>query len=261
MKVALLSLEQAWENKKANLELCKKYIRELSVANPELIIFPEMTLTGFSNNVSLIAEKPESSKTIKNFSELAKEFNVAIVFGVVLRSNNGDVFNRAVFVDNFGHLVDSYTKIHSFSFAGENFFFNSGKKLCVVKFKNFTIGLTLCYDLRFPELYSALAKECDLIVNIANWPKKRIKHWDTLLKARAIENQIFIAGVNRIGVDGNFLEYVESSHMFNANGKELQFEKIRDAKIYNIDKNFTKEFRSKFNTVNDRKVEFYKEIL
>ncbi|MGJ0308734.1 carbon-nitrogen family hydrolase [Aliarcobacter cryaerophilus] len=260
MKIALVSLNQIWEDKKSNLDLCEKYIQEASEQNVYLIIFPEMTLTGFSNNINFTAEKFEDSETIKQFSNLAKKFNIAIVFGVVIEDNE-KALNKSIFVNNFGNILTNYSKIHPFSFSGEDKYFNAGNKLSVVEFKDFQIGLTICYDLRFPELYSSLAKESDLIVNIANWPVKRVDHWNTLLKARAIENQIFIAGVNRTGIDGNDLEYLESSNIFNPNGEELEFEKYEDMKIYDIDVNFMKDFKNKFNTVNDRKIEFYKEIL
>lgn len=259
MKLALVSLNQVWEDKKSNLELCEKYIQNASKKSVDLIIFPEMTLTGFSNNIKLISENSENSGTIKRFSNFAKEFNISVIFGVVIEDNK-KALNRCLFIDNLGNVVSDYSKIHPFSFSGEDKYFNAGNKLSMVEFKNFKIGLTICYDLRFPELYSSLAKDCDLIINIANWPSKRVDHWNTLLKARAIENQIFMLGVNRTGIDGNGLEYVESSNIFNANGEKLEFEKYEDMKIYDVDVKFTKDFKNKFNTVNDRKVEFYKEI-
>lgn len=260
MKLALVSLNQIWEDKKANLNLCKQYIKKASSINLDLIIFPEMTLTGFSNNISLTAEDFKNSETINSFSILAKNFNIAINFGVVIKDKE-KALNKSIFIDNFGNILADYSKIHPFSFTGEDKFFNSGNTLSIVEFKDFKIGLTICYDLRFPELYSALSSKCDLIVNIANWPKRRVDHWNTLLKARAIENQISVAGINRIGIDLNKLEYIESSNIFNANGEELEFEKIDDMKIYKIDTNFTKKFKTKFNTTNDRKINFYKEIL
>jgi len=260
MKIALVSLNQIWEDKKANFDLYEKYILKASEQNVDLIIFPEMTLTGFSNNIDLTSEEFETSKTIEGFSSLAKKFQMGIVFGVVIK--NGDkAFNKSIFIDKFGEILGDYSKIHPFSFAGEDKYFNAGNKLSVVHFEDMTIGLTICYDLRFPELYTGLAKKSDLIINIANWPAKRVDHWNTLLKARAIENQIFIVGVNRTGIDGNGLEYIESSNIFNANGENLNFEQVEDMKIYEIDTNWTKEFKIKFNTTNDRKIEFYKEIL
>lgn len=260
MTIATVSLNQVWENKKANLLLCEEYIKEASNKNIDLIVFPEMTLTGFSTNISLIAEDEEKSETIDRFKELAKVNNIAILFGIVIEDNN-KALNKSIFIDNKGVVIGKYAKIHPFSFSGEDKYFNAGSVLKIISFKNLNIGLTICYDLRFPELYGALAKNSDIIINIANWPKKRVEHWNTLLKARAIENQLFIVGVNRIGTDANNLEYEESSNIYNANGESLKCEFFKDMKIYKIDKQFTKDFTDKFNTTNDRKIEFYKGII
>jgi predicted amidohydrolase len=189
-----------------------------------------------------------------------KKYGVALLFGVVIKDKD-KALNQSIFISSSGRILGEYSKIHPFSFSGEDKYFNSGNKLSMVKYKNYTIGLSICYDLRFPELYSALAKESDLIINIANWPKKRVEHWNILLKARAIENQLFIVGVNRTGVDANNLEYEESSNVYDANGDILEYEKFQDMKIFYIDKNFTKIFKNKFTTTDDRKIEFYKGIL
>ncbi len=260
VKIALVSLNQVWEDKKANLYLCEEYIKEASLMKLDLIIFPEMTLTGFSINIKKIAEDKNSAETIKTFQDLAKIYNIAIIYGVVINDDKKSL-NKSIFINNKGKILGDYEKIHPFSFVGEDKYFNAGSRLEIVNFKDIKIGLTICYDLRFPELYSAYRSECDIIINIANWPSKRIEHWNTLLKARAIENQIFIIGVNRVGKDKNNLEYVESSNIYNANGDMLRFESLKDMKIYNLDKKFTKEFKSQFNTINDRKIEFYKEII
>jgi omega-amidase len=260
MKIALISLNQAWENKKENLLLCKKYLQIASCENTDLVVFPEMTLTGFSTNIELTYENFNHSETIKEFSSLAKTFNLGIIFGVVIKNGN-NALNKAIFINKVGEVISDYSKVHPFSFAGEDKYFTPGKNISITKFEDVSIGLTICYDLRFPELYSALGREADVIINIANWPSKRMDHWETLLKARAIENQVFIIGVNRIGFDGNGLEYKESSNIFNANGEKLEFEKYDNMKIYNINTNWTKEFKTKFNTTDDRKVNFYKEIL
>lgn len=260
MQIALVSLNQVWEDKKANLILCEQYIQKASQSYADLIVFPEMTLTGFSNNIELISEEFERSQTIQEFSLLAKKFNIATVIGVVIQDADKSL-NKSIFIDKMGKTLGNYSKIHPFSFVGEDKFFNAGSKLSIIDFEGTSIGLTICYDLRFPELYSALAKQCDIILNIANWPSKRVDHWNTLLKARAIENQMFVAGINRTGNDGCGLEYTESSNIFNANGEALEFEQYDNMKIYEVDINFTKEFKIKFNTTNDRKVELYKEIL
>ncbi len=259
MKIALVSLNQIWEDKKANLELCKDYIKQAHKENVEIIIFPEMTLSGFSNNTSLIAENKKTSQSIKNFSEFAKKFNISIVFGLVIKKYN-KFFNKCIFINHKGKILGDYSKIHLFSFANEDKYFTAENKLSILKYKELNIGLTICYDLRFPELYSALSKKCDMIINIANWPKTRIEHWNTLLKARAIENQTYIIAVNRTGADGNGLKYKQSSQILNKDAKKLPFKKINSMKIYKLDKNLIKNLKE-FNTKDDRKIEFYKEIL
>jgi len=260
MKIATVSLNQLWENKKANLLNCQKYIENASLENVDLIIFPEMTLTGFSTNIEETMENLDNSETVYNFRELSISYNIAILFGVVIKDGK-KALNQSVFIDNKGKILGRYSKIHPFSFVGEDKYFNAGNSLTIVNFMNHKIGLTICYDLRFPELYSAYAKKCDILVNIANWPKKRVEHWNILLKARAIENQLFVVAVNRIGIDGNNLEYNESSNLFNANGEIVESKVFEEMKIFKIEKSFTKEFKTQFNTTNDRKIEFYKEII
>jgi len=252
MKIATVSLNQIWEDKTENLLLCEEYIKEASLQDVDLIVFPEMTLTGFTNNIKL-AEDFENSFTIKEFQKLAKENNIAIIFGIILKGKN-KAKNSCIFVDKKGEVLGIYTKIHPFSFANEDKYFEAGDKIVKIDFENVKIGLSICYDLRFSNLYS-LMDDCELIVNIANWPAKRIEHWNTLLKARAIENQTYIIGVNRIGVDGNNLEYVESSKIFNANGEEIEYKKIdEEMKIYEIDLDWNKKFKESFNTIRDKRI-------
>lgn len=167
MKLAIVSLNKIWENKSINLDMCKKYIQRASRLDVDLIIFPEMTLTGFSNNIDFIGENQENSTTVSNFSKIANDFNISIIFGIVIKVGT-KALNKSIFIDNHGNIIGDYSKIHPFSFSGEDKYFISGNKI-----KDFDIGLTICYDLRFPELYSALAKRSDIIVNIANWPQKK----------------------------------------------------------------------------------------
>ena len=128
MKLAIVSLNQAWEDKKANLIFSKQYIHKASQSGAELIVFPEMTLTGFSNNINLTAENFENSQTIKNFSILAKEFNIGIVFGVAIQ-DKAKAFNKSILMDQNGEVLGEYSKVHPFSFAGEDKYFNAGSKL------------------------------------------------------------------------------------------------------------------------------------
>jgi omega-amidase len=260
MKIALISLNQFWEDKESNWSSCKKYIESAAARDVELIIFPEMTLTGFSTDVQKNGEDRSSSQTIKKFSKVANRHNIAIIFGMTVR-NEDKYFNDSIFISSDGCVIGEYSKIHPFTFAGEEKYLSSGGKLEIVQYKGMNIGLSVCYDLRFPEVYSAMAQDSDLIINIANWPKKRHDHWNTLIKARAIENQIFIIGVNRTGIDGNGLEYMESSCIYNADGKLLFPNTTGNMHIYEVDRKWQESYRNSFNTVNDRKQELYRRIV
>lgn len=261
MRVALVSLDQAWENKDQNLIACRAFVQRAKAQGVDLLIFPEMTLTSFSMNTSVTSEDSQTSKTVESFKALAQEFQIAIVFGAVFK--DGDkATNNALLVDCVGAIKASYIKMHPFTFAGEDKMFNAGNAISFGKVGNMTIGLTICYDLRFPELYSALAKHCDCVINIANWPAKRIDHWNVLLKSRAIENQIFVIGVNRTGLDGNRFEYRESSQLINPNGELLgEFFSEDELHLYEIDPSFINKFRQTFSTTQDRKPAVYKVIL
>ena len=258
MRLALISLDQAWEDKACNTQACRAFLQRAKTQGVELVIFPEMTLTAFSMNTQNTAEEAVTSATVRLFQDLAVEFQIAIVFGVVVR--DGDkALNMALAVDSDGLVKIRYAKIHPFTFAGEDKVFNGGAEIFHARLGAMTIGLTICYDLRFPELYSALATDCDLIINIANWPAKRVDHWNALLKARAIENQIFIAGVNRTGVDGNGLQYVKSSQVVNPNGELLTpVMSEPEFDIFDIDPEYIDKFKRTFSTTQDRKPTLYK---
>ena len=261
MRIALVSLNQVWEKKEENFQACRSFVQQAKAQGTELIIFPEMTLTAFSMNTNDTAEDPANSLTVKLFKALAQEFQITIVFGVVFQ--DGDkATNNALMVNGDGIIKGSYSKIHPFTFAGEDKVFNGGNEICITQLEPMTIGLTICYDLRFPEIYSVLGMQCNLIVNIANWPARRIDHWNALLKARAIENQIFVIGVNRTGADSKGLDYVKSSQVINPNGELLSALVTEDVlDIFEIDPEFFGKFRQTFSTTQDRKSEFYKSIL
>lgn len=124
------------------------------------------------------------------------------------------------------------------------------------------MGLTICYDLRFPELYNVLSTQYELIVNIANWPAKRVEHWDALLKARAIENQIFVIKVNRTRTDGNGLDYLKSTQAINPNGDQMVATySDEQIDIVNIDSDLITKYRKLFSTTQDRKPALYKSFL
>ncbi len=187
MKVALISLDQKWEDKAYNMQRCAKLTARAAACGADLVIFPEMTLTGFTMNTQLSAEDPEQSSTLNAFGALAKEHGISLVAGLAV-SNGCKAANTLVAFSGEGLEQARYAKIHPFSLAREDSFFQAGNSLAKMRMPEFKLGFSICYDLRFPELYSALAKDCEVLVNIANWPKRRVTHWRTLLQARAIEN-------------------------------------------------------------------------
>jgi omega-amidase len=251
MKIALVQYNPIWEDKEANKKKILSLLHEFSGA--ELFIFPEMTLTGFT------MKSEEMSDTIQGdsfrfFSSIAKEKSANIFAGIIERRNNR-TYNTLIHINPGGNLVKLYRKVHPFSYSGENEYYKAGSKPAYTKIRRWKIGLTICYDLRFPELYRKYGKKrAHLIVNVANWPDTRIEHWRTLLKARAIENQCYVAGVNRVGSDPK-LNYVGFSSVFDPMGKEIiSVENDEKVIIVELDKNYVSEVRQKFPFLEDIKM-------
>ena len=263
MKIALVSLNQSWENKAENKQKVEKTLALIAEhsSDTNLVVYPEMTLTGFTMESQKVKEDEHSSETITFFKEQAKKHKVSIAFGVVLSKGDKATNNLAV-VNDQGVLLTTYAKIHPFSYANENDFYQAGEELKKLTIAGATIGLTICYDLRFPELYQAYSKDCSVILNIANWPERRVPHWWALIKARAIENQVFMVGVNRIGKDGNGLLYVTSSHIVSPYGEVLKGTSLsEEVVVYDLNLEEVVQYRAEFPVKNDRKITLYKEIL
>lgn len=262
MKVALVSLNQSWENKAENKQKVRETLALIAehCTNTDLVVYPEMTLTGFTMESQKVKEDELSSETITFFKEQAQKYKLSIAFGVVL-SKGEKATNNLVVVSEQGVLA-TYAKIHPFSYAGENDYYQAGDELKKLTIGGATIGLTICYDLRFPELYQAYSKDCSVILNIANWPERRVSHWRALNKARAIENQVFMIAVNRIGTDGKGLQYVFSSNIVSPYGEELKGTSLsEEVVVYDLNLEEVAQYRAEFPVKNDRKITLYKEIL
>jgi omega-amidase len=256
MRIALVSLDQAWEDKVKNRKRVSKDVEIAASAGAELVVFPEMTLTGYSMAVNTIAEDPIQSETVNFFREMALG-EIAIAFGVV-HSQNVKCSNKLMVVDTEGDVLADYTKIHPFSHAGEQKSFEAGNELVLFRLNGVSIGCTICYDLRFPAVYQALAYDCDLVLNIASWPHSRIDAWDTLLRARAIENQMFMIGVNRTGVDCNGLVYAKSSAVYDPWGQSIRPAiTIGTLDIFEIDVSQVSEARRALPLIVDRRNNLY----
>lgn len=251
MKIALIQYNPFWEDKEAN----KKKILEMlaSIEQVELLIFPEMSLTGFSMESQKIGEGIGGA-SFRFFSELAMNKKSNVVAGIVEKRNER-YYNTLIHIKPNGKLVKLYRKIHPFSYSAEEKYYSAGVRPAMSKIRKWKVGLTICYDLRFPELFRKYGKKrAHLIINIANWPDTRIEHWRTLIKARAIENQCYIAVVNRVGDDPK-LHYNGFSSVLDPMGKEIvSVENEEKVIIAEIDKNYVKEVREKFPFLEDIKL-------
>lgn len=252
MKIALIQLSPVWESKENNIKSINNVLTKLN-SDTSLIIFPEMTLTGFTMNAKQNAEEIDGL-SIRHFVQLSRSLKKDVIAGII-EKENGRFFNSLFHFDNNGLIKAIYKKIHPFSLAEEDKNYENGKNIVITKIKNFNIGLSICYDLRFPELYRLYAKEkVELMVNIANWPNKRIMHWNSLLKARAIENQCYMVGVNRIGNDP-FHSYSGSSAVYSPMGDEVALGENDEKIIYaKIDYEYVKITREKLGFLNDIKL-------
>lgn len=262
MRIALVSLDQRWLDKDANAEQCRLYAKAAAAKGCSLVIFPEMTLTGYSLDMETVAEPAADSPSLRRLGAIAAEAGIDIVFGASLTETaSGNPLNTLCIARADGGVAPVYAKIHPFSFAGEDKALVAGDKLGAVQLGHLNLGCTVCYDLRFPEIYSAMARSCNAVVNIANWPNRRVHHWRSLLVARAIENQYYVFGVNRTGTDGNGLHYEKSSMAVSPEGAVLEPVHTEDQlDVYDIDLADVAAYRASFPTVSDKRYTLYRKI-
>lgn len=262
MRIALISLDQRWLDKDANLARCATLVGEASDHGCELVVFPEMTLTGYCLDMKVVAEPEQESLTLSRFGALAKNTGLSIVFGASLIGHSIRVpGNQLCLARPEGTSSSIYAKIHPFTFAGEDKALQAGSQLMIAKVGRLQFGASVCYDLRFPELYSAMAPTCNAAIVIANWPAKRVDHWRALLVARAIENQFYMFGVNRIGVDGNGLVYEKSTLVVSPDGLLVE-PKVRgkELDVFDIDLEDVTRYRADFPTVRDKRYPLYRKF-
>jgi len=251
MKIGIIQYSPEWESPENNYNKILNYLNNWE--NIEMLIFPEMTLTGFTMNAANNSEEVDG-KFFKAFLKIASKYKTNIFFGFIEKENS-DYFNTLVHFDSSGLIAAKYRKIHLFTMAGENNYYSTSAETVLTKIGKVKIGLSICYDLRFPELYRKYAKEqAEILIDIANWPVKRINHWNTLLKARAIENQSFVIGVNRTGNDP-FHQYNGQSACYDPMGNEI-FNAGNNEGLFTfeIDLDSVKNIREKLPFLNDIKL-------
>lgn len=242
LNIKALSFNSIWREKDENF---RKIEQELLYENADLFILPEMFSTGFDMEPKLSAD--QNSETLNWMKKFAEEKSAAVCGSAAVTENNL-FYNRFYFVFPDG-TYQYYDKRHLFSYSGEDKVYKAGREKVIVEYMGWKILLQTCYDLRFP-VFSRNRQEYDVAIYVASWPASRIYAWETLLKARAIENQAYVFGVNRTGTDGNSLQYPESTYCFFADG-QLCSEPSQSciSAVFEADK--LNAFRGKFQFLND----------
>lgn len=239
LKISFVQSKLFWQDINSNLTYLEQKINEIH-QDTDLIVLPEMFSTGFSMQTN--QAEPFGGDAFKWMSRVSKEKNAAVV-GSIMTQENGLAYNRLIWMFPEGNY-HSYDKRHLFRMANENESFTAGKKRLIVQFKGWNICPLICYDLRFPvwsrNQVTNDGLAYDLLIYVANWPERRALAWNSLLPARAIENQAFVLGVNRVGSDGNGISYSGDSGLFNYLGEKINLanrfmEKIETVEISKSD--------------------------
>ncbi len=216
MRVTIIQPDILWENKPGNLNSLGKAISKLS-GTTDLVVLPEMFNTGFSMNTADISELSHA-ETFTWMKDMASDCRLAVC-GSYAVNENQKYYNRFLFINEKGESW-CYDKRHLFSLGGEDKKFTKGEKRVIFTYKGFRINPVICYDLRFP-VWIRNRNDYDLLICVANWPGSRRDVWNTLLKARAIENQCFVAAANRVGLDEAGINYTGESVILDPCGKPI----------------------------------------
>ncbi|WP_418497570.1 amidohydrolase [Flagellimonas sp.] len=247
LRVALIQSHLHWENPEQNRKMFGEKIDTIS-EDVDLVVLPEMFTSGFTMEPGHI-DPSEGKKTVEWMQRLAKQKNTAVIGSIVFQEN-GNQFNRLFFVEPSGKY-STYDKKHTFTLAGEDKVYEAGKQKLIVEYRGFKICPLICYDLRFP-VWARNVEDYDVLIYVANWPKPRIEAWDTLLKARAIENMAYCIGVNRTGLDDLQHEYPGHSAVYDELGKQIAYSDQEEILYVTLDKNQIESTRKKLRFLEDR---------
>ncbi len=247
LKVVLIQTDLYWEDIQANLHLFDHKIDQIN-EQVDLIILPEMFSTGFTMNIKNFSK---ANITSLDWMKGKAKHTKAVITGSLIWEEDKNIYNRLFWVTPNGEY-QTYDKKHLFSMGKEDLHYKAGTEKLVLKLNDWTICPQICYDLRFP-MWNRNLEDYDLLFFVANWPEKRSDAWKTLLKARAIENQSYVIGVNRIGKDGNEIEYSGDSLGYGPMGEPMFNLANEDVvKIATLNKQNLKEIREKLPFLKDR---------
>ncbi len=259
LTITLIQTHLHWEDKAANLAMLEQKILNLS-DKTELVILPEMFSTGFSMKPQQLAETM-SGRTVQWMQAIAQQKRI-ILTGSVIIEEEGKYYNRLIWMLPNGSY-GCYNKRHLFGYAGEGEHYTAGSKRLIASVKGWKINTQVCYDLRFP-VWARQASlsaeegqdrevEYDVLLYVANWPERRNSAWQALLTARAIENQCYVIGVNRVGTDGNNIQYCGNSTVIDALGNTIYSKtNEEDVATLTLHKQDLIDIRNKFPFLNDR---------
>ena len=258
MKVALVQTDIVWNDPATNIARCTTLADEAIRQGAELVVFPEMFTCGFSKPTGELAQKCYEAGA-QFLTELATQRAVAAIASLPQPESPTRVFNTALVCKPDGS-VESYRKMHLFSYGDEGKSYSMGTSTLTTSIKGLRCSVFICYDLRFPLPFYDLAEKTDLYVVVANWPTGRREHWLNLLRARAIENQAYVAGVNRTGSDPE-LSYSGDSVLFAPDGTQLT-ELSSDERVIvgEVTASRVSEWRATFPALRDRRPDVYKTI-
>jgi len=204
MKVAVLQMQVDWGEPKKNIAALYRLAAQAMKERPDVLLLPELWRIGFYPTPLCSYTDADGRETRQVLASIALKYQVNVVGGTVANAIGNNIFNTSYIFDRTGHMVAAYHKAHLFSPSGENTDFTPGDKLITFFLDGVKCGILICYDIRFPEAARQLALDGMTILFIpAAWPMTRLSHWQTLIRARAIENQIFVAACNEAGVDGH----------------------------------------------------------
>lgn len=254
LSITIIQSNLHWQNKTANLAMFEEKINAIP-EKTEIVVLPEMFSTGFSMEAATLAE-PMEGETVQWMQRLAVKRKIILTGSVIIKEGE-HYYNRLLWVLPNGQL-GMYDKRHRFAFAGEDNHYTAGNKRLIASVKGWKINLQVCYDLRFPVWArqgavapagdgQGSAPEYDILINVANWPERRKHAWKILLQARAIENQCYVIGVNRVGDDGNQIHYSGDSMIIDPLG-EVLYTKENEEDVHTIilQKEKLQETRTKF---------------
>jgi predicted amidohydrolase len=255
MRIALLQMDLAWEDVEENHRRARRHLEESKRRDARLALLPEMFCTGFSMDSRRIAQSPGGpSETF--LRQTARELSLWILASIP-EAGEPRPRNMAILAAPDGSAT-RYAKIHPFTYGGEHRVYAGGDRVVTVEVEGLRLTPFVCYDLRFPEPFRLAAADTDLFAVVANWPVPRREAWRTLLRARAIENLCYVAGVNRVG-EGGGLRYAGDSAAISPWGEVLvEGSEAEAVLVCDVDPAVVRDSRAKFPALDDRRPEAYR---